>query len=541
MKTLRLLVWLRWRIGLNTTTTRGRWAFAGITVLMALAMSPVYVGGAIGSFALGAKLGAQALPIVFGLCQVSVAWVSLLVGAMGRTYELDKLKRYPLEPRDVFAINTLASLGEPIMLMTVPSLVTVSLGIARHSGALAGWAAAGGGLLLLLVTASLLQLVLALIDDLLRREWMRYVAAFFFTMTLIAFQLMVRRSSSNLAEQARKAGYTPERLLDEVRLAFEKLPTVAAPASAAGAHPAGWLHAPLAGLAACLVLVVAPLALGARVMTTAALRPGIGGRVRSRASGAGRGSLGPKLPGLTRPQSLLVARELLYMTRTPALLYQLAVVSLTAVALVVVAPSRNAALGAFMPLFVLVGSLAGRNLMLWGYDGPGIRTLFLLPVSTRELVLTKKLGWVASALHEAVLVLGTLAAFRARNVLPHLPVMATAWLAMALSSGVLGTWVSARFPMRPPERGLGRRSPGGAAGLGALLGVFAIAGALAFAVYVVRSLTPDAYDEAASLAVTSLAACAAAVVWWIGLDRNADVVEQSRERMIDVLAKASDA
>jgi len=71
--------------------------------------------------------------------------------------------------------------------------------------------------------------------------------------------------------------------------------------------------------------------------------------------------------------------------------------------------------------------------------------------------------------------------------------------------------------------------------------VFAIAGALAFAVYVVRSLTPDAYDEAASLAVTSLAACAAAVVWWIGLDRNADVVEQSRERMIDVLAKASDA
>jgi len=518
VKTLRLLVWLRWRIGLNTTTTRGRWAFAGITVLMALAMSPVYVGGAIGSFALGAKLGAQALPIVFGLCQVSVAWVSLLVGAMGRTYELDKLKRYPLEPRDVFAINTLASLGEPIMLMTVPSLVTVSLGIARHSGALAGWAAAGGGLLLLLVTASLLQLVLALIDDLLRREWMRYVAAFFFTMTLIAFQLMVRRSSSNLAEQARKAGYTPERLLDEVRLAFEKLPTVAAPASAAGAHPAGWLHAPLAGLAACLVLVVAPLALGARVMTTAALRPGIGGRVRSRASGAGRGSLGPKLPGLTRPQSLLVARELLYMTRTPALLYQLAVVSLTAVALVVVAPSRNAALGAFMPLFVLVGSLAGRNLMLWGYDGPGIRTLFLLPVSTRTCSSAR--------------------AAASRPIGPA-PMIASEW--REVSSGVLGTWVSARFPMRPPERGLGRRSPGGAAGLGALLGVFAIAGALAFAVYVVRSLTPDAYDEAASLAVTSLAACAAAVVWWIGLDRNADVVEQSRERMIDVLAKASDA
>ena len=135
MNTLRLLFWLRWRIALNTTTTRGRWAALGITAALALAMAPVYVGGAIGSYALGTKLGAPALPVVFGLSQLGVVWTSLLIGAMGRTFELDKLKRYPLRPRDVFAVNTLASLGEPVALMTVPSLVAVALGIARHSGA----------------------------------------------------------------------------------------------------------------------------------------------------------------------------------------------------------------------------------------------------------------------------------------------------------------------------------------------------------------------------------------------------------------------
>jgi len=30
-------------------------------------------------------------------------------------------------------------------------------------------------------------------------------------------------------------------------------------------------------------------------------------------------------------------------------------------------------------------------------------------------------------------------------------------------------------------------------------------------------------------------------VWWLGIERNADVVEQNRERMIDVMSKSSDA
>ena len=540
MRTLRLLLWLRWRIGMNTTSTRSRWATVGLSLLIALAMSPIYVGGAIGAYALTVKIGAAGLPVVFGLCQLTVFWVSLLIGAMGRTFELDKLKRYPLRARDVFAINTLAALFEPIVVMTMPALVTAAIGVARHSGTPAGLAAAAAGALLLLVTVSLLQLLLAFIDDLLRREWMRYVAAFFFTMTMIGFQLTLRSSSAKFAEQARKAGFTPEQLLDRVRQAFERVPTVAAPVSVAGAHPAGWLAAPPAGLAACAAFILVPLLVGGRVMSRASLRAAPGGVLRARGPGSARGSLGLPLPGLSHPQSLLVAREFLYMVRTPALLYQLAVVALSSVALIFLS-TRNTAYGAFTPMLVMLGTLAGRNLMLWGYDGAGIRTLFLLPVSARDLVLTKNVAWLATALLEAIVVFGLLAIFRSASVLPWLAVVATGWLALVLLGGVLGTYVSVRFPTRPPERGLGRRSPGGPAALGALLAMLAIGAALVVLVIAVRRLTPDAYDGVASLIVTALAVCIAAGIWWIGLERNADLLELGREKMIDTLAKSSDA
>src|SRR5262249_45454705 len=77
LRTLRLLFWLRWRIGMNTTTARSRWAMVGLTAVIALALSPIYVGGAIGAYALAAKMGVAALPVVFGLCQVTVLWFSL--------------------------------------------------------------------------------------------------------------------------------------------------------------------------------------------------------------------------------------------------------------------------------------------------------------------------------------------------------------------------------------------------------------------------------------------------------------------------------
>ena len=437
MNIARLLFWLRWRIAMNTTTRRGRWAAIGITALLALAMSPLYVGGAIAAWAYAASAGAPGLVVVFGACQFTILWVSLLTGAMGRLFELDKLKRYPVRPLDVFVINTLASLTEPIVLMTFPALIAAALGVAHRDGASAGLAAGGGAIVLLLVTASLLQLFLALLDDLLRREWMRYVAAFFFTATMIGLQLTVRNSSAGLAAAARKSGFKPGELLVQLVTIFDRVPTVAAPASLAGAHPAGLYGPPGIAAAVCLALVAVPVWLGARVMSTASRREHVGATVRPARAAAAPGGFAARLPGLTPAQSLLVGREILYLFRTPAMLYQMAVIPLMAIALSFLRSSREPALGPFLPLFVMTSSLAGRNLMLWGYDGPGLRTLFLMPLRARDLVLTKNVVWLASALLEATVVFVFLAATRPSQVLPQLPLYVTGFITVALAGGVM--------------------------------------------------------------------------------------------------------
>ncbi len=514
---------------------------AGLTVLLALAFSPLYLGAAAAAWVYTSKSGAPALLVVFGVCQLAIVWASLLAGALGRLFELDKLKRYPLRPTDVFAVNTIASLTEPVVLMSVPTLVAAIAGVARHDGTLAGFQAAAGTALLLLITAAALQWLLAILDDLLRREWMRYAAAFLFTLTVLAFQLIVGRSSRHLAEQARRAGVTPERLLDEVARFFERIPTVSAPASVGGAHANGIFHEPLVGLLVCLVAVALPVWLGSRTMSRSAVRNSGGGRVRASRGPAATGAFARRWPGLTRIQSLLATRELLYLFRTPAVLYQMIVVPLTVVAITLIGRTREAGYGELLPLFVMTSTLAARNLMLWGHDGAGIRSLFLLPFEPRDLVLSKNVVWLVGAFLEAGLAFATLAALRPASVMPLLPVMITGYAAVTFVGGALGTWVSITRPSKPQERGLSRRGPGGVVGLVAYLVVLILAGAILLAVIATRSLAPDAHDGLASLLVASLALIVCVALWWLSLERNADELERHREQMIGEIAKTADA
>lgn len=541
MRTLRLLFWLRWRIGINTTNFRSRWATAGVTALFALAMSPLYVGGAIAAHTYARGAGAPALLVVFGCVQLAVLWVSLLTGAMGRTFELDKLKRYPLRPLTVFAANTLASFTEPIMLMALPSLLAAAVGVGQHSGGLALVAALSGGVLLLFVSATILQMLLALLDDLLRREWMRYVAALFFTLTIVGFQVLVTGRTSRFMTEAKQAGFTPERLSDEAMRLFENIPTIAAPASVAGAHRSGPYEAAAVGLFLCAALIVLPTWWGARVMASGATRAGVGSVPRPNGMSAANTGFVRRIPGLSAVQSVLVARELRYLVRTPSLLYQMAIIPLTAIGLTFLRPPGDTQFSAFMPMFLLVSSLAGRNLMLWGHDGPGVRTLFLLPFRSRDLVLSKNLVWMASALLEAALVFAWMVARSPATILPQLPMLASGYLALLLAGSVLGTWVSIAKPIKPPQRGMTRRSPGGLVGLGAVLALMLLGGAIVVTVMGARSVTPDAHDLLAGTVVTLVFMGVASAIWWIALERNADLLDTHREGMIDVLAKSSDA
>lgn len=525
---------------MNTTTGKSRWAMAGLTALLALAFSPFYVGAAFFSYTGGSNHGAGALTLVFGMAQVAILWVSLLAGALGRSFELDKLKRYPFRPLEVYGFNLLASFSEPVILMTIPSLVGVSLGVARHDGWLAGLTAAGGALVLLLITVSALQLLLAILDDFLRREWMRYVAAFLFTGSFLAIQLSLGRSSRRLSEQIRQAGFDPATLLRDIGVMFERVPSVGAPATVGGAQISGPFGEPVLAFAASAVLILVPLWFGARVMSRAVTRETLAGRVRPRGGRATRGSFGIRWPGLTVPQSLLFAREWLYTRRTPALLYQSAIVPLTVVFITVLGRQREAGFNTLLPMFVMTSTLASRNLALWSYDGPGIRTLFLLPFTSRDLVLSKNLSWLSSTFIEAALTFAMVSALRPGRYLPLLPVAVTGYAAVTFAAASVGTWVSIAHPMKVRERGLSRRSPGGVTGLLAYLSVLVIGAGVVLAVLAARSLTPDVHDGAVSFAVTSLLLAASVGIWWRSMDRHADQLERKHEKMIDVLARTAD-
>ena len=138
MSSFRLLLWLRWRLAMNLTTGRRRWVVIALATLMAFAFAPFYMGAAWLSYVGTARDGASTLLLVFAGAQASIIWVSLLAGALGRTFELDKLKRYPFRTFDVFLFNVLASLAEPIALITLPSLIAAVFGMAHHDGWVAG-------------------------------------------------------------------------------------------------------------------------------------------------------------------------------------------------------------------------------------------------------------------------------------------------------------------------------------------------------------------------------------------------------------------
>ena len=522
---------------MNVTTAQGRIMGLVLMAVLLLAFSPIYLGGAFAAWKGASQHGRAAVLPTFGVVQFAILWVSLLTGAMGRTFELDKLKRYPFPPIGVFLTNTLASVTEPVTLLTLPALFALIAGVARHDGVLAGLQTGASVMVLLLVTLGMIQFLLAILDDLLRREWMRYLAAFLFIATIVGFQLSVARVSQKFVAQARAAGVTAESLAEQAHTILSALPSVAAPASVAGAHPAGWLSSPWAGLAVSLAFIAFTVLIGARVMDRAAIRPQAsqtGGRQRSEQG------LSLRIPGLTPVQGLLFGRELVYLTRTPSIMFQMVLTPLLVITLSFIHSDDGAALPESLPLFILVSGLAGRNLMMWAYDGAGVRTLFLMPFTPRDLVLTKGLSWVATVLLEAVVVFATLSVIQGPSFAAQLPTYVPGYLAVVLIAGVVGMNVSISQPVKAPDKGMARRNPGGLIGIGGFFAVLLSALAVGLLVYAARILTPDPFDPLASAMVALLSLAVATGVAAISIERSADLLERKRERMIDVLARSAD-
>lgn len=535
MKTLRLLLWLRWMTFLRTNAGSNRFTSILMPLLMLLAFTPIYIGGAVAAYKGVRTLGAPAVLVALGACQIAWIYFGLLFGAMGRSFDLDRLLRYPLRPAAVYATNVLTACLEPVCLMTLPTLLAVALGAWHRAGPLAGAATLLAGLLLTLVTSALLQLLLAVLDELLEREWVRYLAITLFSFTFIGLQIVLRGLSRSLVARITQTAATPAELVAFAAAAFGKVPTIVWPAAlATGAIDARALPA-LGGLAGTALLLVLLLLPGAALMRHTARAGERGGSAGGRRT-PGRGSVALVLPGLPRMLALLFTRELRYTLQNPQRLVTLFV---TPLILVAFSFQRSGSV-MLKPAFVILllgSSLTNAAITQFSYDGPGVRQFFLLPCPLRDVLLAKNLEFLARGAIQILLV-----------YLPLTLLAKADWSALGWTIGVgatavlfattaIGTWISIRWPVRARRRGLSTRGDTGPGGFVMLGGTLAAAALVGLTIWAARAVAAPAWAGTAGLVTGAVFAAGAAAIWWISLERNAAVLLASREKLIETIAK----
>ena len=535
MKTLRLLVWLRWHLFLRANTISNRFASIALPALFALAFAPFYLGGAFVAYGGVVKLGAPVVLVALGACQLGWLYFGMLLGAMGRSFDLDRLLRFPLRPSSVYAVNVLAACISPVCLMTMPTVAALAAGAFVRSGLLAGAATLAAGLLVTLLTSAFLQLLLAVMDELLRREWVRFAALSLFSLTFIALQVSIRSLSRGVLERLTDGRLSPQKVLDLAASVIARVPTVGWPASLATGALDGAPWRALLGFAGSVAVLALMLAPGTRLMRhTARAGESDGGGPAQKASS--KGSLAFPLPGLPRMLALLLARELRYTVQSPQRLVSLVITPL-ALVFISIGRTRSPITQPVFAVFLLGSALTTAAIMQFAYDGPGVRQFFLLPCPLRDVVFAKNLEFfLRAAVQLTLLYLPLTLIGHAAWTSMGLTVFACA-AAVVFACAALGTYVSIRWPVRARRRGLGNRAGGGWGGLAMLAGTVTFSALVGGSVYAARSVAGPAWAMPAGLAAAAVYLALTAGVWWISLDRNAGALITYREKLIETIAK----
>ena len=177
------LTWLRWRALVNALAGKRRtgggrvsaWLGLVLSVVLGLVATGIATALAVGAWLAGRALiaGDGAGPALVGLRVISAIFLVLLalftVLSAGRSAITDwtRLKLLPIARRELHALELIGSLGEPWLLVTVPSLLLLAIALAAR-GAAAGLVAAAAGVLLYLTLAALATLLALLVQLLLR-------------------------------------------------------------------------------------------------------------------------------------------------------------------------------------------------------------------------------------------------------------------------------------------------------------------------------------------------------------------------------------
>jgi hypothetical protein len=471
MAQLRALVWVKWTLLRNSLRSRravaGRVAAAvGVVAGLALSLLVAFGVGA-GAYFLSAQAGRGAadagraaaaayvvLLFIFTVAFTTWALMPIALGG-GSRFEPSKMLLYPVSLGKLFAFDFLSDLTSLTSLFVVPSLVALGAGVGLGRGSLwAGLAVSGVAVAFGVSVSKLLSVGVGALMRARRTRGETVLAllgaALGMTGVLMG-QLMplLERHS----EQLELARWTP--------------PGAAAYGLARG------LFAGERGALAVSLLTLAAYAAGCvllayRVARRTALGANGGGRRAKKrtaraspvAAAPGEAYAGWQLP-LASPQfSALFEKEVRYALRNA----QLRVIALMAVGLTVVlrmgpagAGSRRmwgtvtpyaegaGAVFSVVYIFMLVSPLSTN---LFGYDGAGMRSLVLSPVSRRTVLLAKNaavtlvaLLLVATGVFVGGLILGDLT--------PRTLLFAVlAFVTTAALFTPFGNWLSLRFPKR---------------------------------------------------------------------------------------------
>ncbi len=536
MNLLRLLVWLRFKLWWRSLTAAGRWVAVAAPLGLLFLLWPVWLAGAMGAWWAVRELRGGAAALVLGVVQMGWITTSVLAASAGQALAPRELLRYPVRPALLFGFNAAASVLEPATLVLTVPVVAFVVASFVQLGAGAGVAAALAALLSLALTVTALQLLVAVLERMLRTEWMRMLSR----LLLALIFLGISWSYSAIVETelapalARRVATVPA--LARASAWLERWPTIGAPAAMAAAPLGGGATRAGLGLVAGVAMLAALVLVGARVMTRGALLPPAAEGGESRTTGAVNAVAG-LVPGRL---ANLVRFDLLVQARSPRGLLWVLLTPLLISAFYVVHPATSGQ----APLFAAVmgtTTLAQVSLMLFAHYGPGIRTLHLLPVRARDVVLARNLTFAMEA-GLLVLLLGALfAVLRAGLVPAQLPAWAFATLAMLATLLATGNDFSIRWPVRVTEGWGSRRNVSWQATWSSLAITGVVAVVLAGTAYAARWFVPGAGGDVLATALLALEAAFAAFLWWRSLDHAACAFVEKREAMIEALAKDAPA
>ena len=177
--------WLRWRALVNALSGRRRsgagkvsaWVGLAATVVLGLVAAGGATALSVGAWLAGRALAAGHLdgPALTGI-RVTAAILTLLLvvfavlaGGRSATSDWTRLLLLPIARRELHALELLAGLGEPWLLVAAPPLLVLTLAISTRGPAALPVAAVGGALLFL-VLGSLTTLLSLLVQLLLRNR-----------------------------------------------------------------------------------------------------------------------------------------------------------------------------------------------------------------------------------------------------------------------------------------------------------------------------------------------------------------------------------